>query len=130
MDDYLSREAAVSLAVVDFAIYYPDVKGSLLIERIALDPRKCNGESFRYAVGGWGVIHLQCDMRKPPGLLCRVSVNSEARANGWKDTRPSYGEPALWDWKLVDKHARRLMRAINKHAQPGAAADPPHAARR
>lgn len=123
MDEHLLLECATGSNFVDFAIHYPETQGHVELERITVGPRRCDGETFRYAVRGWGVIHLQCDFRKPPALRCHVTVNTERRANSWKDTYPSLDDPKLWDWKLVEKHARRLIRVIKKHAQPGAAGD-------
>lgn len=111
-----------------FAFYYPESIGFVEKQRVNLNPEKCNGHTFRFSIKGWGLIYLQFH-RKPQGIECRAAVNTEKRANGWKDTYPDMKEPSLWRWKTVEKNARRIIRVINKVAQQGTPADPKTATR-
>lgn len=106
-----------------FALYFPDTRGFVEKERIRLDPKKCDGHTFRYRVSGWGVIQFQLEYGKASGVECRFAVNSEVRANKWFGTYPEMNSPASWDWKLVAKHTRRLVRELKKYAQQGTPAD-------
>ena len=101
---------------INFAIYYPDSKGYFLEEKKSLDPEKCNGASFRYVASGWGLIHLQIDLRNKPLANVRVTVNSEKRAHAWASSHPKYQDPSEWDWKYVESQARRLIRVLRKCA--------------
>ena len=111
-----------------FAFYYPASEGFVEKQRVSLNPKKCNGHTFRFSIKGWGLIYLQFH-RKPQGIECRAAVNTEKRANSWKDTYLDLKEPSLWQWKVVEKNARRIIRVINKIAQQGTPADPKSATR-
>jgi hypothetical protein len=104
-------------SVLGFSIYYPDTYGLVEKTRINLDQKRCEGHTFRYQMHGWGLIQFQVDARDANNIACRVAVNSQKRANLWFDTYPELGSPDLWDWKTVEKHARRIIRTLRKYAQ-------------
>src|SRR4030095_3135872 len=95
----------------------------VLNRRVSLDPQKCEGHSFRYSVGGWGVIHVQLRLGRTAEVSCSISVNSRKRANAWFATHPEFKDPKLWNWKAVEKHAARLSRRVRALAQQTIAAD-------
>ena len=97
-----------------YAIYYPDSKGVVFEKRINLNPGAVEGHSFRYCQEGWGLILLQCDFGKYPKVECRIAVNSAERANKWSGTYPEMQSPNDWDWKVVNRHAGRLVRLLRK----------------
>jgi hypothetical protein len=101
-----SREPSVHIAV-----HYPDMAGRAVITRLALDPAKCGGHSYRYTVDGWGLIriYLQLDSTLP---LSFVSANTEKRANAWAANFPELDPPSQWSWPAVARHLRRLRRAL------------------
>ena len=43
---------------VTFQLWAPRHKGNPLFRKIGLDPRHCNGHTFRYSTDGWGLIQL------------------------------------------------------------------------
>lgn len=98
---------------VAYSIYYPETKGLIEERRIELIPEKNAGKRFRYLAEGWGLVHLQLTF-EDEDITCRVAVNSEKRALMWRDTYPDHEDPRQWDWKLVEKHARRIIRALKK----------------
>ena len=98
----------------NFAIYYPGAKGYVLKEKQSVNPDKCDGATYRYVMKGWGLVHLQIDLRKKPTLLVRIAVNTQKRAEAWSATYPDLREPSLWDWKYVEKQARRTIRTLKK----------------
>ena len=100
-----------------FSVYYPEAKGFVKKEKIKLIPKKCDGHTFRFCIEGWGIIQFQLDYKKEPNVKCRFAVNTEKRANNWFDTYPELKSPSLWKWKLVEKHARRLIRELKKYDQ-------------
>jgi hypothetical protein len=65
-------------------LWSPAVEPGPQIERIALDPRRCEGHTFRYCIDGWGLIQLYLG-----GIHGRTITkshyghNSEARARKW-----------------------------------------------
>jgi hypothetical protein len=101
-----------------FALYYPDTKGHVAERRVTLDPAKCDGHTWRYAVQGWGLIQLQGDLRRAPAIECRVAVNTQKRAEAWAGTYPESQDPRLWDWKLVQHYAARIIRKMKSIAEP------------
>ena len=120
---YINRPRSNNKGTLGFAVHYPDTRGFVEKRKINLIKEKCEGHSYRYSMGGWGVIHLQINLQKAPNVTCRLAVNTEKRANTWFATYPEVKSPDLWDWKAVEMHARRLIRELKKHAQQGAPAD-------
>lgn len=97
-----------------FSCWYPTTKGHAHIEKILLDPTQCDGHDFRYNVGGWGIISFQFNFKNSPDIECRITVNSEERTTTWEAQYPQYKSASLWDWKMVEKHTRRIIRKIKK----------------
>ena len=114
---FLAVPRPVKQSQLMFSIYYLDTLGFVEKIRIELDPKSCEGHTFRYQISGWGLIQFHLDLRDAKLIACRVGVNSEKRANMWSNTYPAAKSPDLWDWKIVEKHARRITRSIRKHAQ-------------
>ena len=101
---------------VNFAVYYPDAQGYFFKEKRELDPKKCNGATFRYEASGWGLVHLQIDLRAKPIVGVTLAVNSEKRAQAWASTCPEFKDPSEWDWKYIERQARRVIRVLRKCA--------------
>jgi hypothetical protein len=108
---------------LQFALHYPDTKGHVAQRKIALDPKKCDGHTWRYAVEGWGLIQFQGELRRAPAIECRVAVNTQKRAEAWAGTHPELRDPGLWDWSVVQHHAGRIIRKMKKIAEPGGPAN-------
>lgn len=101
-----SRDGAVHIAV-----HYPDMAGRIARTRVALNPSKCDGHTYRYRADGWGLIRVYLQLH-PKTRESFVSANSETRANAWAATLPELDAPATWDWPAVARHLRRLRRAL------------------
>jgi hypothetical protein len=43
---------------VTFQLWTPRHKGKPALRKIDLDPKRCNGHTFRYSTDGWGMIQL------------------------------------------------------------------------
>ena len=115
--EYLALPRSKKGSFLGFSIYFPDAHGFVEKIRINLDPRRCKGYTFRYETHGWGLIQFQVDLQDAPNIACRVAVNSQKRANMWVDTYPELRSPDLWDWKVIEKHARRMIRTLRRYAQ-------------
>ncbi len=115
-EEYIETESSDGENYIHLAIHYPETKGFIEKQKINLIPEKCDGASHRYRINGWGLIHFQLDLKEPEAVECRFAVNSEKRANGWSSTYPELKSPSLWEWKLVEKNARRLIRVLRKCA--------------
>ena len=86
------------------------------IETYALDPKACQGKTWRQRVSGWGVVFLHSPGLQKGTLGCStLGVNSRARALGWEGIyHGQMGPVAAWDWRLVAKAHRRLSYVVNK----------------
>ena len=90
----------------------PSASNDFAIRRIALDPSRCEGHTFRHAIEGWGLIQLYLGGRGPDGLIASHSNhNSEARAMRWADTHQSLGSPQRWNWQEITT----VSSALNRH---------------
>jgi hypothetical protein len=107
-----------------YTIYYPDAKGYAFEKRITLNPKSCEGHTFRFTQEGWGLIQFQCDFRNYPAVECRIAVNSSVRAGNWYDTYPEYQNPNLWDWDVIKKKAGRLLRLLRRLGKQAEQAKP------
>lgn len=116
LEQYIAAELAAGRLRASLALHYPDTGGLAVRERIDLNNPAANGATWRYTIGGWGLIQLQLDFRNPGVVDCRIAVNSAERARAWAKPNDRLGEPALWDWPAIEKHARRLIRVLRKCA--------------
>mgnify|MGYP001264901437 FL=1 len=91
--------------------------GAVTVERIALDPSKCNGKTYRYRSSGWGLIQLHLGGIGPKGLVpSHTNHNSQARALKWASTYPELPSPSTWDWQVVQAASSKMNRFIRKLA--------------
>lgn len=98
-------------------IHYPAAKGYLQTEKINIKSRRCTDTTFRYRIGGWGVINLHIDFKEidKHGIECMMSCNSEKRAMAWFSTCKELKTPKLWDWKEVESISRKLRRFVKRY---------------
>jgi len=116
LENYIVNQLSAGRKFIGIAIFYPETEGLIQKRKIKLNPKKCDGATYRYAVEGWGIIHLQLTNKDAQTISCRLAVNTEKRATAWADTSTEIKSPALWKWQLVEKHARRLIRELKKCA--------------
>ncbi len=110
-------------AHLDLALWYPSCGGRVEKELIHLQPEKCDGHTFRYSIGGWGIFRLQCDSRPDSLVECRIAVNSHKRSATWEAHYPEWLAVEAWNWPAVEKHERRLLRKLRSLASQGAVFD-------
>ncbi len=99
------------------AIYFPRTKGSLDFRKINLVPEACDGHTFRFQVRGWALFHLYLDYKRPHLIGCRISCNSQKRAEAWYSTMREMGNPGRWDWKEVESIGRAITRKMGQLAE-------------
>lgn len=97
---------------------YPGSNGLIVKRRVELNPKKCDGATFRYLMEGWGLIAFQLTLTDIDNISCTFSVNSKKRAETWSDIHPELGSPSLWNWQIIEKNTRRLIRVLRKEAKP------------
>jgi len=94
-----------------FGFWYPSMKGRFAEREVVLNPPR-DGHTVRYSLAGWGIIRLQLYVTPPNTLQCRVTVNSEARAQSREQRYPEQGAVSDWDWRVVETYAFRLSRQL------------------
>jgi len=110
---------------VTFNLWTPRLKGDLIFRKVNLDPKRCNGHTFRYSTDGWGLIQLYFGGIKnhafhnaPKSSVLNVSHighQSQKRAMAWEGVTQGNGQVSKWDWKEVEKTGRALKYHIHTH---------------
>ena len=99
---------------VTFQLWSPRFSEMLSFERVDLDPKYCNGHTFRYRTSGFGLIQL--DFGGLAGNVlnyCHIGHYSEKRALLWEDTLGSLDTASNWSWKEIEKTSRQLKSVIH-----------------
>ncbi|UYN87567.1 MAG: hypothetical protein KIT51_05000 [Cyclobacteriaceae bacterium] len=100
-----------------FQLWTPRFKGDLNFRKVDLDPKHCNGHTFRYSTDGWGLIQLYFGGLKNNELnRSHIGHQSEKRALTWETNNKEMGRVNKWDWKEVEQTGRKLKYQINKMA--------------
>jgi hypothetical protein len=83
------------------------------IRRISMQPEHCDGHTFRYAVEGWGLIHLHLGGISSQGLVnSHSNHNTEARARKWSKSYQEIGPMEIWNWRETTVVSSALSRFI------------------
>jgi hypothetical protein len=99
------------------SILAPNAGGDITVRRVTLDPRACDGATYRYVAEGWGLIQLHLGGIGPNGLVnSHTNHSSERRAAAWEQTRPELGSHTEWNWNAVTQISSRINRQIRSHA--------------
>jgi hypothetical protein len=108
---YIKDSLSAPKGMAYFFVVYPDMAGRPIRKRIDLKPNSVPGETFRYTWEGWGLISVifkQGDQERGSS----VSANSRKRAEKWCSTYPDWPSPDTWNWPAIERHSRRLRRAM------------------
>jgi hypothetical protein len=85
--------------------------------KIALDPKACDGATFRFEAEGWGLVQLYLQTQKSSRLeSSHTNHNSLKRAETWAVTTKDVDAPARWDFARITAFSSRLNRQIRKRA--------------
>ncbi len=99
---------------ITFNLWTPRHKGKILFRKIDLDPKRCNGHTFRYSTDGWGLIQLYFG-----GLHNNVLNQShighfnEKGALKLEKTNSFNGRIDQWDWTEIQKTSRNFKNKIH-----------------
>jgi hypothetical protein len=121
VEEFIRAKRERGVVFTYLMLHYVECGGALQVRRIALKPEVCDGATWREIAEGWGLIQLQITYREDGMAECRIAVNTEKRAHAWSSTFESLRDPAEWNWKIVEKHARRLIRVLKGLAAPATA---------
>jgi hypothetical protein len=99
---------------VTFQLWTPRHKGKPIFRKIELDPRRCNGHSFRYSTDGWGLIQMYFGGLKNNQLnQSHIGHFNEKGALGRELANNVNGKVADWDWTEIQATSRRLKYHIH-----------------
>jgi hypothetical protein len=85
--------------------------------RVRLNPKACDGASFRYEAEGWGLVQLYLASATARGLEnSHTNHNSRKRAEAWAPLYRKLADPLAWDFKRISSFSSRLNRQIKKMA--------------
>lgn len=115
---YFKHSTSEKKVQLGFGIYNPECKGKFSITKLKLNPKYCNGKTYRNRIDGWGIIFIHLNLLNTENEIeCRISVNSKTRAENWKNTNPEFGNPELWEWKIIESNARKIINRLKNYAQ-------------
>lgn len=99
---------------VTFQLWTPRHKGKAVFKKIDLDPRRCNGHTFRYSTEGWGMIQLYFGGLKNGNLhLSHIGHFNEKGAAKWEGINTFNGSVSAWNWKEIQVTSRKLKSHIH-----------------
>lgn len=122
INQYKSTESIVSKFdlekggqfAVTFQLWSPRFIGDINFRRVNLNPKYCNGHTFRYSTEGWGMIQLYFGGLNNNELnRSHIGHQSEKRALTWETNHKDMGLVNKWDWKEVEQTGRKLKYHIN-----------------
>ena len=98
-----------------FQLWTPRHKGEVLFRKIDLDPKYCNGHTFRYATDGWGLIQLYFGgIKNREQHPSHVGHFDQDVALKWENTNIFRGKVGNWDWEEIQTTSRKLKYQIGK----------------
>jgi hypothetical protein len=99
---------------VTFQLWSPRHKGQPVFRKVELNPKYCNGHTFRYATEGWGMIQLYFGGLHNQELnQSHIGHFNEKGALKWEDTNTQNGKVHSWDWKEIQSTSGKLKYYIH-----------------
>ncbi|TWI80641.1 hypothetical protein IQ13_3320 [Lacibacter cauensis] len=99
---------------VTFQLWSPRHKGQPIFRKIDLDPKRCNGHTFRYSTDGWGLIQLYFGGLKNNKLnQSHIGHFNETGALKNEGINKFNGSVSSWDWTEIQTTSRRLKYQIH-----------------
>jgi hypothetical protein len=103
------RQFAVSLN-----LWAPGFGGKVIFKRVELNPKYCNGHTYRYSTEGWGLIQLHLGGLEGNTLYhSHIGHFNEKGALKWEDINDEKGKVDLWDWKAIEQTSRKIKYQIH-----------------
>ncbi|MFP9113121.1 hypothetical protein ACLI1A_04220 [Flavobacterium sp. RHBU_3] len=96
-----------------FQLWSPRHKGEPIFRKVELNPKYCNGYTFRYATEGWGLIQLYFGgIRNDELNQSHIGHFSVKGASKWEDINNDKGPVDAWNWKEIEITSRKLKHFI------------------
>ena len=97
-----------------FQLWSPRHKREPIFRRVDIDPKHCNGHTFRYSTEGWGLIQLYFGALTDNGLNpSHIGHFNERGALKWEGFNIGNGFVGLWDWAEIQTTSRKLKHQIH-----------------
>ena len=97
-----------------FQLWTPRFGGDIFFRKVDLNPKYCNGHTFRYSTDGWGLIQLYFGGQKDNVLFhSHIGHFNEKGALKWQDTNQVNGSVDKWNWKIIEQTSRKLKNQIH-----------------
>jgi len=105
----IGRQSAVALN-----LWAPHFGGKVRFQRVELNPKYCNGYTYRYGTAGWGLIHLYLGGLEENILFhSHIGHFNEAGALKNEGVNKENGKVNLWNWKAIEQTSRKLKYQIH-----------------
>jgi hypothetical protein len=99
---------------VTFQLWSPRHKGKAIFRKIELDPKRCNGNTFRYSTDGWGLIQLYFGGLKNNELnQSHIGHFTEVGASKNESSITFNGKVNTWNWTEIQVTSRKLKYHIH-----------------
>jgi hypothetical protein len=97
-----------------FQLWTPRHKGEPLFRKIELDPKRCNGHTFRYSTDGWGLIQLYFGGIQN-SLLNQSHIGHFNEKGAFEKETPNHlnDKVNIWDWEEIQKSSRKIKYQIH-----------------
>lgn len=85
--------------------------------KIRLDPKKCQGATFRYSADGLGMIQLYLSVSEDGKLKnSHTNHNSFKRIEKWREFNFTSIFSKKWNFEIINKFSNKLVRKIRSMA--------------
>ncbi|MFD1468392.1 hypothetical protein ACFQ48_09160 [Hymenobacter caeli] len=100
---------------ITLQMWSPRFGVEIAFSRIKLNPKYCDGHTFRYSTSGWGLIQLYLGGCQKNCLHhSHIGHFNERGAMGRVDNDSELAEVKRWNWKQIASTSGRLRRQISK----------------
>lgn len=96
-----------------FQLWSPSFLGNITFRKIDLDPRRCNGHTFRYVTDGLGLIQLYLGKEKD-AVLQKSHIGHFSEKGAIRNENFAATKAAQWNWKEIECVSRLLKYTIQK----------------
>ena len=97
-----------------FQLWTPRFGGEVLFRKVELNPKYCNGHTFRYSTDGWGLIQLYFGGQKDNVLFTsHIGHFNEKSALKLENTNNANGTVDKWNWNEIELTSRKLKYQIH-----------------
>jgi hypothetical protein len=101
-----------------FQLWTSRFGNNIIFRKVELNPKYCNGHTYRYSTDGWGLIQLYFGGQKDNILFhSHTGHFNEKGALKWEDNYPENGKVNKWNWKEIKQISGKLKNQLhNKNA--------------